>query len=246
MSQSNTSARPRVLITGGGAGIGLAAAERCWADGYAPIIIDRDVSQVPAHFTAIEADLSSVDDTARALNDALAGGPITRLVNNVGVVVPADAASQTLAEFDLAVSLNLRCAFLCMQALLPGMKEAHFGRIVNMSSRAALGKDLRTAYSATKAGLIGMTRVWALELGQFGITANAIGPGPIRTALFDKANPPDAPRTQKIIQAVPVKRVGTPDDVAHAVAYMLDERSGFVTGQVLYVCGGMTVGVASV
>ena len=246
MSQSNTLARPRVLITGGGAGIGLAAAERCWADGYAPVIIDRDVSQVPVHFTAIKADLSSVDDTARALNEALANGAITRLVNNVGVVVPADAASQTLAEFDLAVSLNLRCAFQCMQALLPGMKEAHFGRIVNMSSRAALGKDLRTAYSATKAGLIGMTRVWALELGQFGITANAIGPGPIRTALFDKANPPDAPRTQKIIQAVPVKRVGTPDDVAHAVAYMLDERSGFVTGQVLYVCGGMTVGVASV
>ena len=91
-----------------------------------------------------------------------------------------------------------------------------------------------------------MTRVWALELGQFGITANAIGPGPIRTELFDKANPPDAPRTQKIIQSVPVKRVGTPDDVAHAVAYMLDERSGFVTGQTLYVCGGMTVGVAPV
>jgi 3-oxoacyl-[acyl-carrier protein] reductase len=161
-------------------------------------------------------------------------------------VVPNDAASQTLAEFDLAVSLNLRCAFQCMQALLPGMQAAQFGRIVNMSSRAALGKDLRTAYAATKAGLIGMTRVWALELGQWGITANAIGPGPIRTELFDKANPPGAERTQKIIQSVPVKRVGTPDDVAHAVAYMLDERSGFVTGQALYVCGGMTVGVAPV
>ena len=246
MSNTPNSTRPRVLITGGGAGIGLAAAERCYADGYAPVIIDRNVEQVPAHFIGIQADLSSVEDTARALTEALASGPITRLVNNVGIVVPNDAASQTLAEFDLAVSLNLRCAFQCMQALLPGMKAAGFGRIVNMSSRAALGKDLRTAYSATKAGLIGMTRVWALELGQFGITANAIGPGPIRTELFDKANPPDAPRTQKIIQSVPVKRVGTPDDVAHAVAYMLDERSGFVTGQVLYVCGGMTVGVASV
>lgn len=248
MSSQNvsSSARPRVLITGGGAGIGAAAAERCRADGFEPVIIDRVVDHVPAGTLAIQADLSSAEDTARALQLALADGPITRLVNNVGVVVPADAASQTLAEFDLAVSLNLRCAFQCMQALLPGMKAAGFGRIVNMSSRAALGKDLRTAYSATKAGLIGMTRVWALELGQFGITANAIGPGPIRTELFDKANPPDAPRTQKIIQSVPVKRVGTPEDVAHAVSYMLDERSGFVTGQVLYVCGGMTVGVASV
>ena len=231
--------RERVLITGGASGIGAATAERCRAEGWEPVVIDRVGD-------GIRANLSSADDTARALQEALAGGPITRLVNNVGIVVPNDAEHQTLQEFDLAVSLNLRCAFQCMQALLPGMKDAGFGRIVNMSSRAALGKDLRTAYSATKAGLLGMTRVWALELGQFGITANAIGPGPIRTELFDKANPPDAPRTQKIIQSVPVKRVGTPDDVAHAVAYMLDERSGFVTGQALYVCGGMTVGVAPV
>lgn len=233
----------RVLITGGASGIGAATAERCRAEGWQPVVIDR----VPtAQGDGIVADLSSVDETARALSQALAGGPITRLVNNVGVVVPADAEHQTLAEFDLAVSLNLRCALQCMQALLPGMQAAGFGRIVNMSSRAALGKQLRTAYSATKAGLIGMTRVWALELGRHGITANAIGPGPIRTELFDRANPPGAPRTQAIVDAVPVRRVGTPEDVAHAAAFLLDARSGFVTGQVLYVCGGMTVGVAGV
>lgn len=229
----------RVLITGGASGIGAAIAERCRAEGYEPVVIDRVGD-------GIRADLSDAADTERALREALAGGPITRLVNNVGVVVPADAEGQTLAEFDLAISLNLRCAFQCMQALLPGMKEAGFGRIVNMSSRAALGKELRTAYSATKAGLIGMTRVWALELGRHGITANAIGPGPIRTELFDRANPPDAPRTRAIIESVPVKRVGTPEDVAHTATYLLDERSGFVTGQVIYVCGGMTVGVAGV
>ena len=233
------SVRERVLITGGASGIGAAIAERCRAEGFEPVIIDRLGD-------GIRADLSDAADTERALREALAGGPITRLVNNVGIVVPADAEHQTLAEFDLAVSLNLRCAFQCMQALLPGMKEAGFGRIVNMSSRAALGKELRTAYSATKAGLIGMTRVWALELGRHGITANAIGPGPIRTELFDRANPPDAPRTRAIIESVPVKRVGTADDVAHTASYLLDERSGFVTGQVIYVCGGMTVGVAGV
>ncbi|RMX05873.1 SDR family oxidoreductase [Corticibacter populi] len=241
--EPSTLSRARVLITGGGAGIGAATAERCRADGYEPVIIDRVVDHVPG---GIRADLSDPEDTERALQLALQDGPITRLVNNVGVVVPNDAASQTLAEFDLALSVNLRCAFQCMQALLPGMKQAGFGRIVNMSSRAALGKELRTAYAATKAGLNGMTRVWALELGPFGITANAVGPGPIRTALFDKANPPGAPRTQKIVDAIPVKRIGTPQDVAHAVSYLLDARSGFVTGQVLYVCGGMTVGVASV
>ncbi len=91
-----------------------------------------------------------------------------------------------------------------------------------------------------------MTRVWSLELGRHGITSNAIGPGPIRTELFDRANPPDSPRTRAIVESVPVKRVGTPEDIAHAASYLLDARSGFVTGQVLYVCGGMTVGVAGV
>lgn len=238
-STATATGRERVLITGGESGIGAATAARCRAEGYEPVIIDRMGD-------GIRADLSNPIETARALEAALASGPITRLVNNVGVVCPAAAESQTLAEFDLAVSLNLRCTLQCMQALLPGMKAAGFGRIVNMSSRAALGKELRTAYAATKAGLIGMTRVWALELGQHGITSNAIGPGPIRTELFDCANPPDAPRTRAIVAAIPVKRIGSPEDVAHAVAYFLDARSGFVTGQVLYVCGGMTVGVAGV
>ncbi len=243
MADSFRAMPERVLITGGAAGIGAAIADRCRQDGLVPVVIDRVQT---AQGDGIVADLSDRTETARALTQALADGPITRLVNNVGVVVPADAESQSLESFDLAVELNLRCALQCMQALLPGMKEAGFGRIVNMSSRAALGKELRTAYSATKAGLLGMTRVWALELGQFGITANAIGPGPIRTELFDRANPPDAPRTRAIIEAVPVKRVGTPEDVANAAAYFLDSRSGFTTGQVLYVCGGMTVGVAGV
>jgi 3-oxoacyl-[acyl-carrier protein] reductase len=231
--------KERVLITGGASGIGAAAAARCRSDGLDVVVIDRIGD-------GIIADLSKISETAHALQQALDGGVITRLVNNVGIVCPASADQQTLDELELVFSLNLRCAFQCMQALLPGMKTQNFGRIVNMSSRAALGKELRTAYAATKAGLIGMTRVWALELGRHGITANAIGPGPIRTELFDRANPPDAPRTQAIIDAVPVKRIGTPEDIAHAVSFFLDQRSGFVTGQVLYVCGGMTVGVAGI
>ncbi|OYV81220.1 MAG: short-chain dehydrogenase, partial [Acidiphilium sp. 21-68-69] len=182
--------------------------------------------------------------TEAALAEALRGGPITRLVNNVGTVRPAPVEAQTIADLDAVVSLNLRCSLQCVQALLPGMKAAGFGRIVNVASRAALGKEDRTAYAATKAGLIGMAKVWALELGRFGITANAVGPGPIRTELFDRVNPPDDPRTTAIIEGIPVRRVGTPADVAHAIAYLLDQRSGFVTGQVLYVCGGMTVGAA--
>ena len=227
----------RVLITGGAAGIGQAIAARCRADGYHPVVIDRADS-------GIRADLSSPDETARALREALRDGPITRLVNNVGVVRPGPVEEQSLTDLDLVVSLNLRCALQCLQALLPGMREAGFGRVVNISSRAAIGKELRSVYAATKAGLQGFAKVWALELGQHGITANAVGPGPIRTALFDQANPPNSPRTQAIIEAIPLRRIGVPEDVANAVAFLLDARSGFVTGQVIYVCGGMTVGNA--
>ena len=231
------SARERVLITGGAAGIGWATADRCRADGYEVVVIDREGD-------GIRADLSSPEATAAALEEALSGGPITRLVNNVGIVRPGPVEEQTPADLDLTVSLNLRCSLQCLQALLPGMKTARFGRVVNVSSRAALGKELRTVYAATKAALIGMAKVWALELGAHGITVNAVGPGPIRTELFDRANPPNSPRTKAIINAIPVRRVGTPEDVANAIAFLLDRRTGFVTGQTLYVCGGMTVGAA--
>jgi 3-oxoacyl-[acyl-carrier protein] reductase len=229
--------KERVLITGAAAGIGRATADRCRAEGYEVIGIDREGD-------AIRADLSLPEATAAALEEALRGGPITRLVNNVGVVRPGLVEEQSFEDLEIAVSLNIRCALQCLQALLPGMEAAHFGRVVNISSRAALGKERRTVYAATKSALIGMAKVWALELGGHGITANAIGPGPIRTELFDQANPPDSPRTQAIIDAIPVGRVGVPDDVANAVAFLLDARSGFITGQALYVCGGMTVGAA--
>lgn len=235
MSSVSTS-RQRVLITGGTNGIGAAIAQRCQADGYEPIILDLTGSG------AIHCDLSDRDSTTNALKQALASGPITRLVNNVGAVFPNTVSEQTVDEFDAAVALNLRSAFLCTQALLPGMRDAGFGRVVSMSSRAALGKKLRTAYAATKAGLQGMTRTWALEEGSNGITANSVAPGPIATDLFSDANPDDSPQTQAILNSVPVRRMGSPTDVAHAVSYLLDERSGFVTGQTLYVCGGMTVG----
>jgi 3-oxoacyl-[acyl-carrier protein] reductase len=229
--------KQRVLITGAAAGIGRATAERCRLEGYEVVGIDREGD-------GIRADLSNPDATAGALKEALRDGPITRLVNNVGIVRPGPVEAQSFADLEATVSLNVRCALQCLQALLPGMKAAHFGRVVNISSRAALGKQQRTVYAATKSALIGMAKVWALELGEVGVTANAIGPGPIRTELFDCANPPGDPRTRAIIESIPVRRIGAPDDVANAIAFLLDERSGFVTGQVLYVCGGMTVGAS--
>jgi len=231
----------RLLVTGGASGIGRAIVEEGLSLGWDVAVIDRD--RAPAG-QSVTADLSDPDATAGALAEVLATGPVTRLVNNVGAVFPQRLEETTLAEVDAAHALNLRCAVQCTQAVLPGMKAAGFGRVVNMSSRAALGKELRTAYAASKAALIGLTRVWALELGEHGITVNAIGPGPIATELFNRANPADAPRTKAIVRSVPVQRVGTPEDVAHAACFFLSGRAGFVTGQTLYVCGGMTVGVA--
>lgn len=232
--------RERVLITGGSAGIGAAVARRCMERGWQTVVIDT------AAGADIRADLADAAATAEALQAALSDGPITRLVNNVGVVCPNPLELQTLEEFERVMSVNLRCALQCVQAVRPGMRQAGFGRVVNMASRAALGKELRTAYAASKAGLLGMTRVWALELGSEGITVNAIGPGPIRTELFDRVNPAGSPRTKAIIDGIPVKRLGEPADVAAAVDFFLGAESGFVTGQTLYVCGGMTVGVAAV
>lgn len=232
----STATPERVLITGGANGIGAAIAKKCREAGYETVILDR------AGDDAIHCDLSDPESTRDALEQALAGGPITRLVNNVGAVFANSLSDQTVEEFDDAVALNLRSAFLCAQALVPGMREAGFGRIVNIASRAALGKELRTAYSATKAGLQGMTRTWALEEGKQGITVNAVAPGPIATELFMNANPADSERTKAIVNSIPVGRMGTPDDVAHAAAFLLSTDAGFITGQTLYVCGGMTVG----
>ncbi|MDV6246321.1 SDR family oxidoreductase [Rhodococcus opacus] len=237
----NVSSSPeRLLVTGGASGIGRAIAEEGMARGWDVVVIDRVNSAVGK---SVLADLADTASTATALEEVLADGPVTRLVNNVGAVFPGPLREQTLAEMDAAFALNLRCAVQCTQALLPGMTDAGFGRIVNMTSRAALGKELRTAYAASKAGLIGLTRVWALELGPLGITANAIGPGPIATELFTKANDPE--RTKQIVDSVPVRRIGQPDDIAHTAGFFLDARAGFVNGQILYVCGGLTAGIAA-
>jgi NAD(P)-dependent dehydrogenase (short-subunit alcohol dehydrogenase family) len=191
------------------------------------------------------ADLTDAGQTQAIVRKIITARQVLRVVNNAGFIRPASLEDATQDDFEAVCALNLRAPMLIAQALVPAMRAAGFGRIVNISSRAALGKQDRTVYAATKAGLLGMTRTWALEFAPFGITSNAIGPGPIETELFTSGNPPGAPKTKQIIEAIPVKRMGQPDDIAHAVSYLLDDRTGFVTGQVLYVCGGMTVGLGN-
>ena len=236
--------KPWAVVTGASAGIGRAIAKRLSEDGYGVVTIDRvKPQQLLPNEAFYQADLSERESTVKLLSEIAALHPVTTLVNNVGIVRPAPIEEATLEDLHAVVALNLGTSILCAQAFIPLMKKAKTGRIINISSRVALGKELRTVYAATKAGLHGMTRTWALELAPFGITVNAVGPGPIATELFHQVNPPSSPRTQVIIDGVPVRRLGVPDDIAQAVSFFSDQRSSFITGQVIYVCGGMTIGV---
>ena len=196
--------------------------------------------------TSYQGDLTDEASTRERAAEIAAKHNVTALVNNAGATRPGTIDTATTAQLDDVVGLHLRAPMLLVQAFLPTLRTCGQGRIVNMSSRAALGKGERIVYSATKAGMIGMTRTLAMELGRDGITVNAIGPGPIATELFRQSNPDGAPQTQRILNSIAVGRMGTPDDVARAALFFLSPDNGFVTGQVLYVCGGTTLGVAPV
>jgi len=236
-----------ILITGGSNGIGRAIIDRLGSEGFQTINLDR---QAPAQLSPNECHICLDLMDSRTLQDVLEvlsnEYEILRVVNNAATVRPALLEDTTLDDIRAVMQLNIEAPVLISRHFVPGMRRRKFGRIVNISSRAALGKEMRTAYAASKAGILGMTRTWALELAAYGITVNAIGPGPIATELFTAANPPDSPRTSRILETIPVRRLGRPAEIAHAVSFFLDDRAGFITGQVLYACGGMTVGLGNV
>jgi NAD(P)-dependent dehydrogenase (short-subunit alcohol dehydrogenase family) len=232
------------VVTGGAGGIGAEIARQLLEAGYEVVVLDRDKpKQTHAKLHAVTVDLLDQAAVKQAAAEVAGKFAVTHVVHNAGIIRPATIEDTKLDDLDALTQLHVGAALQLVQAVLPGMKQRGFGRIVLMSTRGALGLASRTAYGATKAGVIGMARSWALELAPAGITVNVVAPGPIGdTDMFRSVIPEGDPREQNLAQAIPVKRLGRSDDVARAVLFFADRRNSFITGQTLFVCGGASVG----
>ena len=241
------------LVTGAARGIGAEVARRLSRDGFAVGVLDLDkaaAQEVADELVAaggvavaVAADVSDETAVEAAVTDIAARlGPPTVLVNNAGITRDALLFKMTVEEWDLVMQVHLRGAFLMSKHVQSFMRAAGHGRIVNLSSTSALGNRGQANYAAAKAGMLGFTKPLALELGRFGIPATAVAPGFDGTAKT-KATAERLGQTFEEFSAarvanIPVNRPGQPQDVAHAVSFLADERSGFISGQVIYVAGG--------
>jgi 3-oxoacyl-[acyl-carrier protein] reductase len=241
------------IVTGAARGIGAATARRLAQDGFAVAVLDllEDQAKVTAEAIvadggralAVGVDVASDESVAAAVARVTAelGAP-TVLVNNAGILRDNLLFKMSVTDWDAVLGVHLRGAFLMTRAVQAHMVEAKFGRIVNLSSTSALGNRGQANYSAAKAGMQGFTKTLAIELGKFGVTANAVAPGVIETDMIRETaerigvSLPDY--LSVAAKDVPVGRVGQPEDIANAVSFFCAEQSGFVSGQVLYVAGG--------
>jgi 3-oxoacyl-[acyl-carrier protein] reductase len=241
------------IVTGAARGIGAATALRLAADGFAVAVVDLKAEEAQGTVQAIEAaggralavgaDVGDADQVQAAVDRIAAElGPPVVLVNNAGVTKDNMLFKMSEADWDLVMHVHLRGSFLMSRAAQKHMTEARWGRIVNLSSTSALGNRGQANYSTAKAGLQGFTKTLAIELGKFGVTANAIAPGFIVTDMT-RATAARIGRDWEEYVAeraagIPVNRAGQPEDIAHTVSFLVSEGAGFVSGQVIYVAGG--------
>ena len=230
------------VITGASSGIGEAVARALLERGLVVVTLQRSAPRIKhpnLHFRPI--DLTDLEATKSLAQQLAAEFPVRYLVNNAGANRPALLEDATIDDLRYVTAVTLGAAMVLMQAFVPAMRAAKFGRIVSVSSRAILGKTYRTVYASAKAGLVGMTRTVAIEVGGDGITVNVVVPGPVASDLFNRGHPEGSAKRQTVIDSILVGRVGTPEDIARAVLFLLDRESGFITGQALFVCGGTSV-----
>ena len=231
------------IVTGGSAGIGKSIAQHLLSSGYTVLNLSRRASNYfHAGLIDVPIDLSDLDATRQLAGELANKHQIASVVHNAGVIRPALLEDVDLFDVGYLSRLHVQAGIALVQAALPAMKAARFGRIIIIGSRAMLGLETRTGYAATKAAQVGLVRTWALELGQFGITANCIAPGPILTDMFTDVVPEDSDTASRIAASLPVRRLGAADDVARAALFFMDPANSFVTGQTLFVCGGASVG----
>ena len=241
------------IVTGSARGIGAATARRLATDGMAVAVLDLDeaacagtvkeITDAGGRALAVGADVSDRAQVEAAVDRVAADlGEPTVLVNNAGVIRDNLLFKMTDDDWETVIDVHLRGAFFMTRAVQKYMVGQRFGRIVNLSSSSALGNRGQVNYSAAKAGLQGFTKTLAIELGQFGITANAVAPGFIATdmtaATAERVKMSFEDFKAAAAGAIPVRRVGEPADVAHAISYLVSEGAGFVSGQVIYVAGG--------
>ena len=232
------------IVTGGSTGIGAAICAELLAQGHGVVNLSRrPLALEHDRLVNIELDLSERQQVVEAAQQIAGEFTVTGLVHNAGLIRPDLVGDVSLDDFDYLSQVHIGAAISLTQAVIPGMQARGFGRIVLITSRAALGLQTRTSYSATKSGMMGMARTWALELGASGITVNTVAPGPIQdTEMFEAVVPKDSDKLTTMAAGIPVQRLGRSVDVAHAVCFLADEASGFITGQTLMVCGGASLG----
>jgi len=227
-----------VLITGATKGIGWALTQRLADQGCHVVGIARNTDHIDFPGYLYACDLADAGRTEEVLREIREKFPVDAVVNNVGIVRPQALGDIDLASLYNVMDLNVRVAVQVTQAFVESMKIRRAGRIVNVTSRAIHGAAERTSYSAAKSALIGCTRTWALELAEYGVTVNAVAPGPIETELFREAQPAGSDGERRVLASIPMRRLGTPAEVAAAIGFLLSADAGFITGQVLGVDGG--------
>ncbi|UCG82918.1 MAG: SDR family oxidoreductase [Dehalococcoidia bacterium] len=238
------------IVTGGGSGIGHGTGIRLAEEGAAVAIFDidlegaentaREIRKAGGQALALRVDVSQAEDVESAVQEVISTlRKVDILVNNAGLSTMTSIAKMSEDAWDSTLDVNLKGVFLCCRAVIPRMKERRYGKIVNISSILGLtGSPARVHYSAAKTGVIGFTRGLAAELGPFNINVNAVGPGIIDTPMLERDVGTEL--RQRLPERVPLRRLGAPRDIANAVLFLVSDESSYISGQCLFVCGGIS------